>query len=182
YKYSFFLGELECLKAFLRHFNVDEIAPLGNGFDFHQRPRGVNVLDSGAEMAVTIGQAVNFQRVRTHVNHVPGLLLVNVSFAFINPAVKQVYVPQEVVNERSGGVVVNLLRRSNLLDAPIVHNHHAISDFERLFLVVSDEDAGDMNFVVQVSEPAAQFQANFSVERAERLVEQENSGLNGQGT
>ena len=38
------------------------------------------------------------------------------------------------------GLFVDLLRRADLLDLALVHDHDPVGDFERLFLVVRDED------------------------------------------
>ncbi len=45
---------------------------------------------------------------------------------------------------------------------------------------MSDEDAGDVDLFVEPAEPPAQFLANLGVERAERLVEQQDFGLDGE--
>ena len=55
----------------------------------------------------------------------------------------------ETVHERGRRMVVDLAGRADLLDAALVHHHHAVGDFERLFLVVGDEDRGDVDLVVQ---------------------------------
>ena len=47
----------------------------------------------------------------------------------------------EVVHEGGRGLLVDLLRRADLLDPPLVHHHHAVGDFQRLLLVVGDEHA-----------------------------------------
>ena len=48
-------------------------------------------------------------------------------------------------------------------------------ELERLLLVVRDEDAGQVDLVVQAAQPAAQFLPDLRVERAERLVEQQHA-------
>ncbi len=100
------------------------------------------MLDAGAEVATAIRQTGNFQRVRTHIDDVSGSLFVNVCFPFVDSAVKQVHIPQEVVNKRRGGMIVDFLGRSDLLDLPIVHYHDPVGDFKRLFLI------GDVKLLV----------------------------------
>ena len=100
--------------------------------------------------------------------------------SFVNPAVEQVHVAEEVVDEGRDGVMVNLVRTADLLDAAFVHHRDAVGNFQRLFLIVGDEHAGDVNFVVQLAQPAAQFQPDFRVQRAEGFVEQQDAGLDGQ--
>ena len=63
---------------------------------------------------------------------------------------------------------------------PLVHDHDPVGDLQRLFLVVRDEHAGDVQFVVQAAQPATQLLAHLGVERAERLVEQQHARLDGE--
>ena len=64
-----------------------------------------------------------------------------------------------------------------LFDAPVVHDHDAVGDLERLFLVVRHEHAGHVHVVVQPPQPPPQFLADLGVEGAERLVEQQHARL-----
>ena len=75
------------------------------------------------------------------------------------------------------GLVEDLLGRADLLDAALVHDHDAVGHLERLLLVVGDEDAREVDLVVQPPQPAAQLLAHLGVERAERLVEQQHPRL-----
>ena len=71
--------------------------------------------------------------------------------------------------------------RQVLFSPPIrMHQHHAVGDFERFLLVVCDEDAGDVQLVVQAAQPAPQLLAHLGVERAEGLVEQQHARLDGE--
>jgi hypothetical protein len=67
-----------------------------------------------------------------------------------------------------------------LLDTALVDHHHAVGHFQRFFLVVGHEDAGDMQLVVQAAQPAAQLLAHLGVQRAKGLVEQQHLGLHRQ--
>jgi hypothetical protein len=97
-----------------------------------------------------------------------------------SPAVKQVHAAQEVVNERRAGMMVNLVGAADLLDAAFVHHCNPVGNFQRLFLIVGDEHAGDVHFVVQLAQPAAQLQTDLRVQRAERFVEQQDAGFDRQ--
>ena len=68
----------------------------------------------------------------------------------------------------------------HLLDLALVQDDDLVGDLERLLLVVGDEQAGDVDLVVQPAEPAAQLVAHPGVERPERLVEQQHLGLDGE--
>src|SRR4029077_3686543 len=52
-----------------------------------------------------------------------------------------------------------------------------IGELERFFLIVRDENAGDMDAVVQSAQPAAQIAAHARIERTERLIEQQDRRL-----
>ena len=62
-------------------------------------------------------------------------------------------------------MLVDLVRRADLLDLALVHQHHLVGHLQRLLLVVRDEDAGDVQLVVQAPQPAAQLLAHLGVER-----------------
>ena len=88
----------------------------------------------------------------------------------------------EAVHEGGRGIVVDLAGRADLLDTALVHHHHPVGDFERFFLIVGDEDRGHVDLVMQRAQPLPQFLAHLGVERAERLVEQQNARLDRQRT
>ena len=78
------------------------------------------------------------------------------------------------------GLLEDLARRAHLLDLPVVHDDDPVGDLEGLLLVVRDEDAGDVDLVVQAAEPLAELLAHLGVERAEGLVEEEDLRLGGE--
>ncbi|MNN17370.1 hypothetical protein D3C81_1305570 [compost metagenome] len=100
--------------------------------------------------------------------------------AHFQAAVEQVHIAEEAKHKRRGRMVVDGLGRAVLLDVAAVHQHYLVGHFQRLFLVVRDEHAGHMQFIVQAAQPAAQFLAHLGVQRAERFVEQQHARLNGQ--
>ena len=92
----------------------------------------------------------------------------------IQTPMKQIDVPQELVNERIRRVVVDLFRRPDLLDLPLVHHHDPVRKLERLFLVMRDEDAGDMHLVMKLPQPPPQVAAHPRIQRAERFIQQQH--------
>ncbi len=86
----------------------------------------------------------------------------------------------EVLHKGGLRLLVDLLRRTDLLQAALVEHDHAVGELERLLLVVRHEHRGDVDLLVQLAQPAAQFLAHLGVERAERLVEQEDARLDGE--
>ena len=89
--------------------------------------------------------------------------------------------PRKFITNSVAGMVEDLVRRAFLLDAALVHHDDPVGDLEGLVLVVGDEDAGDVDLLVQAPQPGAQLLAHLGVERAEGLVEQQHPRLHGQG-
>src|SRR5207247_6665849 len=67
-----------------------------------------------------------------------------------------------------------------LLDTSLVHDRDAIGDAHRLVLVVGDQDGGEPELALQPLDLDLHVQAESLVERAERLVEQQHGGLDGE--
>ena len=49
----------------------------------------------------------------------------------VDASMKQIHVAEKVINEGVGGMMINFLRRPYLLDPPVIHQHHAIGDFDK---------------------------------------------------
>ncbi len=69
--------------------------------------------------------------------------------------------------------LVDVARRADLQDVAFAHHRDARSHRHRLFLVVGDHHAGHADFLDDVDELDLGFFAQLLVERAERLVEQQ---------
>jgi hypothetical protein len=96
--------------------------------------------------------------------------------------VEEIRDSKEVGDELGLRSLVHIPRRSTLDDLATTHHGEAIGELERLLLVVSDEDEGDPNFALNRDQLLAQRLAQLRVERAERLVEQQNRGPQDEGT
>ena len=72
---------------------------------------------------------------------------------------------------------VDVVRRIELLDDPILHHRDAVGQRQRLDLVVGDIDHRCLEPLVQPLDLDAQFGAQLGVEIGERLVEQEHAGV-----
>src|SRR4051794_1954931 len=68
-------------------------------------------------------------------------------------------------------------RCCELLDSALVKQRDSVSEREGFLLVVSDEDRGEAELVVDLAQRAPKFAPDLGVERAERLVEQQDAGL-----
>ena len=80
-------------------------------------------------------------------------------------------------DEAGGRGVVDRARRSDLLDAPVVHDHHRVRDRHRLLLRVGDVDEGDPEVALQPPELPAHAHAQERIQGGERFVEQEHRGV-----
>ena len=74
-------------------------------------------------------------------------------------------------------LIVDLLRRSHLLDIALVHDNDRVGHRERLFLVVGDIDKGDSQLIFQADQLILHVLAELQVESAERLVEKQKLRL-----
>ena len=61
-----------------------------------------------------------------------------------------------------------------------MHDHDPVRQLQRLFLVVCHQQAGHAQLAVQLVQPRAKLLADAGVERAERLVEQQDLRTRGQ--
>ncbi len=87
---------------------------------------------------------------------------------------------EELGHEGRPGVLVEQLGRAHLLDLALVQDDDLVGHLERLLLVVGDEQAGDVDLVVELAEPGPQLVADPGIERPEGLVQQEDLGPGGQ--
>ena len=108
--------------------------------------------------------------------------LAYVQLAPVNAAMEQVDVAQKAIHKRAGRLVPYFLRRTCLLDLPVVHQHYAVGHFQRFFLIVRHKNTGDVQLVMQAAQPAAQLFAHLGVQRAKRLVQQQHPRLHSQST
>jgi len=82
---------------------------------------------------------------------------------------------------RQGLTPPHIVRGAHLLHLAVVYQHHPVGHFQSFFLIVGNKHAGDVHFVVQPAQPAAQFLAHLGIECAEGFVEQQDGRLDGQG-
>ena len=77
---------------------------------------------------------------------------------------------------RRGRPLVQLLRRAQLLDLAAVHDRDPVAHRERLLLVVGHVDEGDADLDLDALELDLELAPELEVERAERLVEEQDVG------
>ena len=82
----------------------------------------------------------------------------------------------KIGDEARARALVDFLRVADLLDPSMIEDGDPVRHRQRLALVVRDEDEGEAERVLQRLQLALHRLAQFEVERAERLVEQQNLG------
>src|SRR5918992_2888158 len=87
----------------------------------------------------------------------------------------EVRLADEVRDEARLRRVVDLPRGRELLDATLVHDRHAVGHRERLLLVVRHVDEREPDLAVEPLEEHLHLLAQLQVERAERLVEEQDA-------
>lgn len=65
-------------------------------------------------------------------------------------------------------------------DMPVMQQDHQIGNFERLLHIVGNKEAGDAGGFVQTPKLSSQLLADSGIERTERFIEHQNTGLDGQ--
>ena len=83
----------------------------------------------------------------------------------------------ELGDEQVGRLVVELLRRVDLLQEPVAHHGDAVAERHRLDLVVRDVDRRHLEVALEPRDLGAHLHAQLRVEVRERLVHQERLRL-----
>ena len=89
--------------------------------------------------------------------------------------------PHEGGDVGVGGAVVDVVRRAQLLQHAALHHGDAAAQGHGLDLVVGDIDAGDAAALVQAFDFGPHFHAQLGIQVGQRLVEQKQLWLTGEG-
>src|SRR5438093_6855973 len=89
--------------------------------------------------------------------------------------VEQIGAADEAGDERVRRGVVDLLRRAGLHEAAVAQKNDAVGERERLVLIVSDEERGDVAAALDATDLVAHGHARGRVERRERLVQKQRA-------
>ena len=76
---------------------------------------------------------------------------------------------------------INLGRCSHLFDLALIEHRDPVAHRQRLFLVMRDEDKGDAHLLLDVLEFHLHLLAQFQIQRAQRLIQQQHFGMIDQG-
>ena len=88
--------------------------------------------------------------------------------------IRYICAADEARHEGGRRLHVELARRGELFDAPMVEHRDTVRHRQRLALVVRHVDEGDAEFLLQALELDLHFLAQLEVERAQRLIEQQH--------
>jgi len=76
-------------------------------------------------------------------------VLANLDRLAIDTAVEKVNGAKEAEDERGRRPCIDLVRRVDLLNLAVIHEHNPVCHLQRLFLIVGDENRRDVDLVVQ---------------------------------
>ena len=181
-------GELE---GIVGHIDAQSLAGFAEDLDADDGSGGLHADDARAQGGGAIGGAFDLKLMRADEDAGGGAFALRFAAggfegeaadhgaAGLDAAMEEVDVAEEVHHELGGGMVEDLVGGAGLFDAGLVHDDDAVGDFEGFVLVVGDEDAGDVEVVVEAAEPLAEVLADAGVERAEGFVEQQDAGFDG---
>lgn len=89
-------------------------------------------------------------------------------------------ITQKTEHERRDRAGPQRLRRAHLNDMSVMQQDHEIGNFERLLHIVGHKEAGDAGGFVQTPKLSPQLLADSGIERSERFIEHQDTGLDGQ--
>jgi hypothetical protein len=81
----------------------------------------------------------------------------------------------EFSDECGGRFHVQIARGVDLFDAALVEHGDAVGHRQRFGLIMGDEDESDAELALQLLQFALHLLAQFQIERAERLIEQQHA-------
>ena len=94
-----------------------------------------------------------------------------------DPRGQDVDLADETGDVQVGRLLVDFLRRADLFDAALIHDHHAIGHCKSLFLIVGHEHEGDAEASLEAFDLKLHGAPQLVVEGAERLVEEQHQRL-----
>ena len=88
--------------------------------------------------------------------------------------------PHKIGDKARAGASVNFLRRTVLLDPPHVHDGDVVAEHQRLFLIMRHKERGDLHLPRELMQFDLHGLPELAIERAERLIQDQNARLNRQ--
>ena len=93
---------------------------------------------------------------------------------------KHVDIAEKLVDERCGRILIDFVRRADLLDMPLVQHDDTVCRLQSFFLVMRHQDARNVQFVMQSPKPASQLLSDFGIQCAKGFIKQEQFRFHGQ--
>ena len=87
----------------------------------------------------------------------------------------------EAMDEGGTRPIIDVVGRADLLDSALAHHNDPVSQFQRLLLVMRDEDGRVSGPVVELAQPLAQFLSDFRIQCAEGFIQQQYARLDRHG-
>ena len=92
-------------------------------------------------------------------------------------AAEDIAFADEVSHESVAGFVINILRRTDVLNLSFGHNDDFVGHGQGFFLIVSDINKGNAQLFMHILQFKLHFLAHLQIQRAQRLVQQKNLRL-----
>ena len=163
HKDVFSLLQLQLSIAFLADIHCNHFPRVpSREIQVHQRTDGMHRRHDRRKSRDTVALASNVEIMRTHITdrgNIVGLgmfwrrdvHITNTDTSCMNPAMKEIDVAKEVVDKRRRGMLIDLLRRADLFDRALMHDHDAVRHFQGLFLIMRHENTGHMQVIMQTA-------------------------------
>jgi hypothetical protein len=91
-------------------------------------------------------------------------------FIFYHRSRQNITVTDKICDKSILRFIVNVLRRTDLLDIALIHNNDRIRHCKRFFLIVSNVNKGDAEFVFQTDQFVLHILAKLQIKSSERFV------------
>ena len=96
---------------------------------------------------------------------------------FYHDSRQDIALTDEICHKPVDRFIINIFRRSHLLNLSVIHDHDLIRHGQRLFLVMSDKDKGNTHLLLDPLQFILHFLAQLQIQRRQRLVQQQHLRL-----
>ena len=102
-------------------------------------------------------------------------------FILQHDAVDDIGLADKIGDKRVGGLVINILGGTDLSDDAVVHDDNAVAHGQRLLLIVGHINKCLLGLELELLELNLHILAQFQIQRAQRLVQQDDLGIADKG-
>src|SRR5581483_5958365 len=166
------------LVAWPRQFDVPDTAAIAHvdhlrGHHIGFTPPDAEMLRPRRQQAALPDREGRMTRARHAKRRSVGLDAYGIALSALHHHFDQIGPADEIRNVSTVGSLVEGARRVDLHDLAIAHHRDPVGHAERLALIVGNEQGSDTEGRLHLLDFDLQFLAQFEIERAERLVEQQ---------